>query len=36
METETMGRVVVTAKVENLEDLFRSTRGVSPPTRFGR
>jgi predicted aspartyl protease len=31
METETMGRVLVTAKIENLGDLFMMNRGDLPP-----
>jgi predicted aspartyl protease len=30
METATMGRVLVTAKIENLEDIFRSAKGEMP------
>jgi predicted aspartyl protease len=30
METATMGRVVVTAKIENLDDIFRASRGEVP------
>jgi len=30
METPTMGKVVVTAKIENLEDLFKAKRGLLP------
>ncbi len=31
MDTETMGRVLVTAKIENLEDLILAKRGVLSP-----
>jgi predicted aspartyl protease len=31
METATMGRVVVTAKIENLDDLYRAHRGEISP-----
>jgi len=31
METPTMGRVLVTVKVENLEDLFKVESGTLPP-----
>src|SRR5271157_5156147 len=30
METETMGKVLVTAKIENLEDLFNAEKGLLP------
>jgi clan AA aspartic protease len=30
METEAMGRVLVTAKIENLEDIFRASKGEMP------
>jgi len=31
METATMGRVVVPAKIENLEDFYKVNQGVLPP-----
>jgi predicted aspartyl protease len=36
METETMGKVVVTAKIENLEDLFNAKRGLLPDDQVRR
>ena len=30
METQTMGKVLVAAKIENLEDLYKSSQGVLP------
>ena len=34
METTTMGKVVVTATIENLEDLFGAKKGLVPPTEI--
>jgi len=36
METETMGKVVVTAMIENLEDLFDAEKGVLPAEKVRR
>ncbi|HVS34002.1 MAG TPA: aspartyl protease family protein [Gemmataceae bacterium] len=36
METETMGRVVAEATIENLSDLYLAHRGVVPPEQVRR
>lgn len=36
METETMGKVLVTAKIENLEDLYQVKRGLLPDDQVRR
>jgi predicted aspartyl protease len=36
METATMGRVVVTALIENMEDLFAVKKGLLPPEQVHR
>jgi predicted aspartyl protease len=36
METETMGRVTVLAKIENLSDLFMATKGLLPADQVRR
>ena len=36
METETMGRVIVTAKIENLADLFQANEGLIPDDQVRR
>jgi predicted aspartyl protease len=36
METETMGKVLVTAKIENLSDLFRVQMGLLPDDQVRR
>lgn len=36
METPTMGKVVVTAKIENLEDLFNAEKGLLPDDQVRR
>lgn len=36
METATMGKVIVSAKIENLEDLFNANRGLIPPDQVRR
>jgi predicted aspartyl protease len=36
METDTMGRVLTEATIENLEDLWRSNRGEMPPDQVRR
>ena len=34
MGTDTMGWVVVAAKIENVAELFLSEKGMLPPVRF--
>jgi predicted aspartyl protease len=36
MESETMGRVLTEAKIENLEDLWAVKRGLQPPDQVRR
>jgi hypothetical protein len=36
METPTMGKVLVTVKIENLEDLYSAKRGLLPDTQVRR
>ncbi len=36
METETMGRVVAEATIENLSDLYLAHRGIQPPEQVRR
>ncbi|HEX3450565.1 MAG TPA: hypothetical protein VHS97_20085 [Isosphaeraceae bacterium] len=36
METPTMGKVLVTAKIENLEDLYSAKRGLLPDDQVRR
>jgi predicted aspartyl protease len=36
METDVMGKVVVTAKVENVYDLYDAEKGVIPPEKVRR
>ena len=36
METPTMGKVLVTAKIENLEDLFNAEKGLLPDNQVRR
>jgi predicted aspartyl protease len=36
METPTMGKVVVTAKIENLEDVFNAEKGLIPDDQVRR
>lgn len=35
METASLGKVIVTAKIENLHDLLEIQMGESPPTKLG-
>ena len=36
MKTPTMGKVVVTAKIENLEDLYSAKKGLLPDAQVRR
>lgn len=36
METETMGRIVAEATIENLSDLYLAHRGIQPPEQVRR